>query len=119
MPAIRLGLAQMRCEKGDWAGNLRRAEAYLAEAAAAGCDVLVLPEMALSGYCHPRRFPTAAQPAGCAALDAFVALTARYGVAASAGFMEVNPCGGPFIAQLLAQDGRPGGAVSQGPSGRG
>jgi predicted amidohydrolase len=106
MPAIRIGLAQMRCEKGDWAGNLRRAEANMAQAAAAGCDVVVLPEMALSGYCDPRRFPAAAQPSDCAALDAFVALTARYGIAASAGFMEANPGGGPYIAQLLAQDGR-------------
>jgi len=36
---------------GDFAGNRARVEAAVAEAAAGGAGVIVLPELALSGYC--------------------------------------------------------------------
>ena len=62
MADLTLALAQMRCEKGDWAGNLAQTETLLAQAQAAGCAVIVFPEAALSGYADYRRFPAAAQP---------------------------------------------------------
>src|SRR4051812_28072907 len=103
---LRIGLAQMFCEKGDWAGNLARAAGYMARARAAGCAVIVLPEMGLSGYNDPTRFPASTQPLDSAWVRQFVALTAEYGLAASGGFIEANPAGKPFITQVLAQDGQ-------------
>jgi predicted amidohydrolase len=103
---LRIALAQMRCEKGDWEGNLARAEGYIREAAQEGCDVLVLPEMSLSGYCDPAKFPDALQPLRSPLVARFVEMTARYGIAASGGFIEANPEGKPFITQVLAQNGK-------------
>jgi predicted amidohydrolase len=96
----------MRSEKGDWPGNLERAERYMAQARAQGCDVIVFPEMYLSGYCDPGKFQDAVQPLDSEWIGRFVKLTGTYGMAASAGFIEANPEGKPFITQLLAQDGR-------------
>ena len=103
---LKIALAQMRSEKGDWAGNLARVEGRMAEAAVAGCDVIVFPEMSLSGYCDPTRFPEAVQPLDGPGVRQFVALTERYPLAASAGFMETNPAGKPFITQVLARAGQ-------------
>lgn len=105
MTKLKIALAQMRCEKGDWPGNLARAEEYMAQASAENCDIIVFPEMALSGYCDPQRFPEAVQPLDSAWVQRFVDLSARYNVAASGGFIEANPAGKPFITQVLAQDG--------------
>jgi predicted amidohydrolase len=106
MTQLRMALAQLRCEKGDWAGNLARAAALMALARAAGCDIVVFPEMGLSGYCDPARFPAAVQPLDSPWVQQFVALAARHQIAASGGFIEHNPAGKPFITQVLAQDGR-------------
>ncbi len=105
MTRLTVGLAQMRCEKGDWPGNLARTEALLGLAAAAGCEVAIFPEAGLSGYADPSRFPQSVQPLDSPLVAQFVALTARYPLAASAGFLEENPAGKPFVTQVLAADG--------------
>lgn len=48
--ALRVGLAQINTVVGDPAGNAGRVEAVLDEAAAHAVDVLVFPELTLSGY---------------------------------------------------------------------
>src|SRR5690349_10439316 len=95
----------MRCEKGDWPGNLARTEALLAQAAEAGCAIAVFPEAGLSGYADPARFPQSVQPLDSPLIRQFVALTVRYGLAASGGFLEANPAGKPFVSQVLAVGG--------------
>ena len=106
MTRVRVALAQIRCEKGDWPANLDRAAGYMAQTAAQGCDIIVFPEAGLSGYCDPARFPEAAQPLDSPLVRRFVDQTARAGIAASGGFLETNPGGKPFVTQILAQDGR-------------
>src|SRR5688500_12417401 len=103
---MRVALAQMRSEKGDWEGNIERAERYVSQAADQRCDIIVLPEMSLSGYADPTKFPTAVQTLDSPWIRQYVALTERYGIAASAGFIEANPHGKPYITQVLGQDGR-------------
>ncbi|HKP54413.1 MAG TPA: carbon-nitrogen hydrolase family protein [Chloroflexia bacterium] len=106
MTKLKIALAQMRCEKGDWPGNLERAERYMAEAAAAGCDIIIFPEMGLSGYNNPLTFPDSVQTIDSPYVQHFVSLTASHKIAASGGFIETNPAGKPFITQILAQGGR-------------
>jgi predicted amidohydrolase len=103
---LSVGLAQMRCEKGDFAGNLRRVEELAAQAREAGCDMLVLPEMSLSGYCTAESFPDVPQTLDTPWLAQLATLTSKYGLAISAGLVEANPDGKPYITQVLAQDGR-------------
>lgn len=105
MPRLKIALAQMRCEKGDWQGNLEHAERYMAQAADAGCHIIVFPEMGLSGYNDPSAFPESVQPLDSPFIQHFADLTLRYAIAASGGFIETNPSGKPFITQVLAQGG--------------
>ncbi len=78
----------------------------MAQASADNCDVIVFPEMSLSGYNDPAKFPDSVQPLNSEWVTRFVTLTGKYRIAASAGFIEANPRGKPFITQVLAQDGR-------------
>jgi NAD+ synthase (glutamine-hydrolysing) len=50
MPTIRVGLAQINPVVGDLPGNVERIASSMAEAEAVGCDLLALPELALTGY---------------------------------------------------------------------
>ena len=50
MPSLRLALAQVDTTVGDLDGNAALVRRAAAEAAAAGADLLVLPELALTGY---------------------------------------------------------------------
>jgi predicted amidohydrolase len=47
---LRVALAQVDCALGDVEENARRASAEIARAQAAGADLLVFPELSLSGY---------------------------------------------------------------------
>lgn len=106
MTHLKIALAQMRSEKGDWEGNLRQVEHYMAAAKAEGCDIVVFPEMSLSGYNDPALFPESVQPLDSEWVKQFIDLTGKYRTIASAGFIETNPAGGkPFITQVLAHNG--------------
>lgn len=50
MPTIRVGLAQINTVVGDLPGNVARVVEVMAEAEARGCDLLALPELAITGY---------------------------------------------------------------------
>ena len=59
---MRLALAQIDCDLGDVAANVRRVRATLADAGRA--DLVVLPELALTGYQVGRVVDDVARPAG-------------------------------------------------------
>jgi predicted amidohydrolase len=54
---VRCLLAAIRCEKGDVAGNLSAHLRLVDEAAAAGCQLAVFPEMSLTGSADPATRP--------------------------------------------------------------
>jgi len=49
-PSVRIALAQLDSVLGDVDANVERARAVIAEATAAGADLVVFPELYLSGY---------------------------------------------------------------------
>ncbi len=48
---VRVGLAQMDCQLGEVATNLARAAELTAQVRARGADLVVFPELAITGYC--------------------------------------------------------------------
>jgi NAD+ synthase (glutamine-hydrolysing) len=50
VPRIRIGLCQLNTVVGDLEGNVERIVASYDEADAAGCDIAVFPELAITGY---------------------------------------------------------------------
>ncbi len=47
---IRVGLGQINPTVGDFAGNLKKILAFIREGEEKGCDLVVFPELAISGY---------------------------------------------------------------------
>jgi predicted amidohydrolase len=60
MAAFTLGLAQIKTKLGDVRGNLDKHLAYIDQAAEQGVDVLVFPELSLTGYVLQDIVPTVA-----------------------------------------------------------
>jgi predicted amidohydrolase len=107
MRVIRLGLIQMRCEKGDLSANLDATARYLDEGRERGVDILAFPEASLTGYVDPTRYPAAVLTLDDPAIARFLALTRRAPrTTVLAGIIETNPAGLPFITQLVAREGR-------------
>ena len=50
MARLRVALCQINTTVGDLDGNVDRVVAALDQAEAAGCDLAVFPELALTGY---------------------------------------------------------------------
>ena len=100
---MRLLLTAVRCEKGDLSGNGRRHRELLAAGFEAGCDLVLLPEMSLTGY-----DAAAAVPLTHDAVTALVAATSvgpqlSFGLAEAASVEEGDPR--PTITQVLAGNG--------------
>ena len=93
---MKIALGQINPTVGDFDGNRRLAEEALAAAEAAGADLLVLPELALSGY-PPRDLleRDAFVQAGVRSLDRLVARVGRGSAGRSTavivGFPELLP----------------------------
>lgn len=97
MTVADLRLALLQCEPlpGDVPANLARLELACRNAAAAGAQLLVTPEMALTGY-HIGRAAAAAlaEPAHGAREQAVAALARRHGLAIAFGYPERLADGG-------------------------
>ncbi|MEO7571663.1 MAG: NAD+ synthase [Acidimicrobiales bacterium] len=89
MTRIRLGLGQLNTVVGDLDGNVERILAAYDEAEAAGCDLVVLPELAITGY-PPEDLvlKPGFVAANRAALDKVAARTGR--CAAVVGFVDAD-----------------------------
>ena len=73
---MRVGLIQMRCEKGAIAENLADVGRTYAQAVARRVDIVGFPEMSITGYADPTRYPEAILrldgpevPAHCSSID--------------------------------------------------
>ena len=106
MNKVRIGLVQMTCDKGTVAENLEKTAQYLAEAAAHDVDVIGFPEVSLSGYIEPARYPHAVLRLDGPEVAQAVELTRGYRTTVLAGLIEENPAGKPFITQVVLRDGQ-------------
>ncbi|MCA9516839.1 MAG: carbon-nitrogen hydrolase family protein [Myxococcales bacterium] len=106
---MRVAAVQFRADKADKAGSLARLARFAAEAAADGAELVVLPEMAATGYLFRDRAhvaPVAEAPDG----DTFRALAPvarEHGAWIVAGFPEAA-AGGRFFNSAVVVDPRGG-----------
>lgn len=97
-------LAAVRCDKGDVRGNLAAHLRLLRSAAADGCDLVVFPEMSLTGSVDPATRPERLMRLDHPAVATLARATGDTGVCF--GVAERSPTGEPFITQLVATGGR-------------
>ena len=92
------------------AQSLARLDAVAAQASAQGADLLLCPEMGLTGYAiGPDRVAALAEPADGPLAQAVSTIAQRHGIAIVYGYPERHPEGGqPFnAAQAIGPQGEP------------
>jgi predicted amidohydrolase len=106
MHTLKIALVQMRCPKAAVAENLDMTARYFAQAVARGVEIIGFPEMSLTGYADPTRYPQAIlQPDGPEVAQ-LLEVTRGHPTTVLAGLIEANPRGKPFITQIVVRDGR-------------
>lgn len=106
MNTLTIGLVQMRCEKGAVEQNLAAIQTTIRQAISRDVDIICFPEMSITGYLDPQRWPEAILRLDGPEVARFAAMTAGAPITALAGLVEANPDGKPFITQIVARNGR-------------
>ncbi len=102
---LRIAIIQQRCEKDAFTQNLEGVLAALEEAAARGADIAAFPEMNLTGYADPTRYPGAVIRLDGPEMAEFLRRSAFFPGTVLAGLIEENPGRKPFITQVAARRG--------------
>ena len=106
MAGLRIAAAQIACVPGDLPANIRRHCVFIDAAAKALTELLVFPELSLTGYDLPGMAANALA-ADDARLDPIRERAARYCMTVVAGAPLANRCGLPYIGAIAFQpDGR-------------
>ena len=100
MHRVRIALAQLDCRLGDLDENVRRAREAVSAARIGGADLVVFPELQLSGYALGRG---EVEAAACSPAEAS---SLAEGVAAVVGFQERNG-DRRYNSSVYAEDGEP------------
>ena len=103
---MRALLAALNCPKGDVAANLASHLSVIADASSAGCDLVVFPEMSLTGSVDPAATPERLIRLDHPAVAALAAASATHGVGVCFGIAERHPDGAPHITQVFASAGQ-------------
>ena len=101
----RIGLIQMHCEKAAIKQNLESIAYYLEETTLRGVDIIGFPEMSLTGYADPTRYPEAILALDSPEVDHLLKLSEPYPTTMLVGLIEANPVGKPFITQIVVRSG--------------
>ncbi len=90
---LKVSTVQFQHRAGDKPYNLGRIDAFVAKALAAGSQLVVFPEMCITGYWHVPKLDAAglealAEPLDGPSIGRVAALARRHGIAIGAGFLE-------------------------------
>lgn len=98
-------LASINCQKTEIRKNLEIHEQLIVKAAELNCDIVVFPEMSLTGYLDPAIHSEFELTLDSLQVKRLVELTESHSIDALFGIVERNPNGGPFISQVHAGNG--------------
>ena len=104
----RIAVCQYAIDIDDPAGTLDRLGAAVAEAAEQGADVIVLPELATSGYVFGDLAEawSRAEPPDGPTVSLFQELSVRHGAVVVGGFCERSDGERPWNSAVVVEDGR-------------
>jgi (R)-amidase len=105
---IRLACAQVTARNGDIAANLATIGRLAGEAARQGAAMLVLPELAVTGYARPEVVGALAEPVPGPSTRQLAVIAGTNGIALAAGVVERDEVTGRLYNSmlLLDRDGR-------------
>jgi len=87
---LKLALVQTDCVLGDERSNLNKARTLVEETVAEGAQMVVFPEMYLTGYALKEKIKEHAQPSDSAFLANIEALARKHNIAIAMGFPELD-----------------------------
>lgn len=96
----------MLCEKGAIAENLKSLSHYVAEADTQGVDIIGFPEMSITGYADPTKYPEAIIRLDGAEIATILDMINGRNLTILARLIEENPRYKPFITQAVIRDGQ-------------
>lgn len=103
---MRILLAAIQCGKGEVEQNLASHVGLLSAAAQHECDLVLFPEMSLTGSVDPASHPERLMPADDPAVGSLARAAGEAGVAACFGIAERAADGRPYITQLFSDGGQ-------------
>jgi len=103
-PKLRIGCAQYTARHGDAQNNLSTIEQLVIAAAKDAVELLVLPEMAVTGYAKPEIIVAAAEPIPGPTSNQLGAFAIQHDVAIAAGLVEKDPTTGLMHNTMLLLD---------------
>lgn len=99
-------LTAMRCEKGDIDVNLSNHLKKLVGAASQGCELLLFPEMSLTGSVDPSMNPERLISLEDSRISELASAAKASDISAAFGIAEVTEQGEAFITHVVVTDGR-------------
>jgi predicted amidohydrolase len=103
---MRAMLAAIQCDKGELDRNLAAHLTFLRDAASLQCDLVLLPEMSLTGSVAPAANPERLIALDHPAVSALATATAGRAISACFGIAERAADGRAHITQVVAGEGR-------------
>jgi len=101
---VRIAIQQMVAVAGDVGANLAQIDAAAGQAAVGGADLLIAPELALTGYGAGDVIRDLAEPADGAQVKRLQEIAGRHGLAIVAGFAE-RAEGALYNSLVMVEDG--------------
>ena len=105
MSHVRVLLAACECQKGDLVGNLSSHLRVVNDAEAAGCDLVLFPEMSLTGSVDPARHPERLVSLDHQAVLELARTSGEKGMGICFGVAELSSDSRAHITQVFAADG--------------
>ena len=103
---MKLALIQMTSEKGAIGDNVSRMVSFLNRAEDLLADIICFPEMNITGYAVPQKFPDAVIGWDDPRLDTLYVWSEGSMAAIVAGIVERNSDGMPFVSQAVIRGGK-------------
>ena len=89
MNALHIACGQFEASPGDKRSNIDAMDRLTAEAAARGCELVVFPEMALTGYLPPEKMPPLAEATNGESVGVMGEIAKSHAIAIAFGFPEI------------------------------
>lgn len=102
--ALKVGVAQIDCQLADLAANVEQHIAYIKEAAARGVELLLFPELSLTGYCLDQRVLDVARSRDDPIVSQLAAVAPEMTVVF--GMVEEGPAAQLYNAALAVREGK-------------
>ncbi len=100
MRDVTVAAVSFRAEVGAVADNLDRMEAWIAQLAQRGTEIVCFPEMSVCGYDHSPGVRDLAQSVPGPATERLTEMAVRYSLVVVAGLAEADATGALYIAQI-------------------